>query len=298
MSEKFDARMREWREQIDSCIGRMIDTSEYPAEFKEILNYACFPGGKRLRPILFLEWHDLFGPPGVNALNYACGLELLHCYSLIHDDMPCIDNDDMRRGKPSVHKEYGEGKALLAGDALLDMAYNVMFDASCYEKRCKPSVCFNLSGDKGIIHGQYLDLYGKCDTIEELIEIYRRKTASLISAACAMGYVFSQDYDFDDRINVMLGSIINNDRDGRLNLISGAYKFGEEFGVGFQIYDDLSEYIAGEKFDGTSIMRFLDLDSAKAMLNRFLNQAMSELDRGYAGDTSYLKELVEKFVIL
>ena len=105
MSKNFDTRMMEWREQIDKCLFKIIAGSSYPAEFKSILDYEVFPGGKRLRPILFLEWHSLYAPPDESALLFACGLELMHAYSLIHDDMPCMDNDDMRRGKPSVHKE-------------------------------------------------------------------------------------------------------------------------------------------------------------------------------------------------
>ena len=97
MSVRFDTRMHEWREQIDANLKKAIELSAYPSDFKDILDYAVFPGGKRLRPILFLEWHSLFAPPGEAALDFACGLELMHCFSLIHDDMPCIDNEDMSR---------------------------------------------------------------------------------------------------------------------------------------------------------------------------------------------------------
>lgn len=307
MSEKFDARMHEWREQIDNFLKRIISTSNYPTEFREILEYSLFPGGKRLRPILFLEWHSLFAPPDESALLYACALELMHNFSLIHDDMPCVDNDDMRRGKPTVHKKYGEGKALLAGDALLDMAYYCMSDACCYRKNFKPSACFSLRGDKGIIHGQYLDLYSDCKTLDDLIGVYKKKTGSLITSACATGYLFAQDYDFNDHLNVLIGGItddlgldgiVDADLDERTKLIEGVYKFGEAFGIAFQLYDDLSEYIAGEKSDSARVTDFMELDKAKALLNRYLNSAAGQLDRGYNGDTSFLRELIEKFVIV
>ncbi len=300
MSEKFDLRLTEWKEQIDSYLMRAVDESEYPSEFKEILRYAMFPGGKRLRPILFLEWHSMYAQPDESAMMYACGLEMMHNYSLIHDDMPCMDNDDLRRGNPTVHKKYGEAKALLAGDALLDMAYNAMFDASAALGDYKPMKLFNLSGDLGIIHGQYLDLYGECKNIHDLIGIYDKKTASLISGACLAGYTFRQKVDIKDILSAILGDFLGFEKDGseELKRIAAVKRFGTAFGVGFQLYDDISEYIAGEKSDGTSILDFLELDAAKQLLNDYLNIAAGSLSEDFSGDSSFLRELVEKFIIV
>ncbi len=308
MSVKFDARMREWREQIDANLKKYIEMSAYPSELKEIIEYAVFPGGKRLRPILFLEWHSLFAPPSVAALDFACGLELMHCFSLVHDDMPCLDNDDMRRGQPTVHKKYGEGKALLAGDALLDMSYNCLIGACCKAENCDPFFFHKLCGENGIIHGEYLDVYEKFNTLDELLSMYKRKTAAIIEAACSVGYLFSQKVDIDSLVSAvkcdggnLMENIVTALSDTRRDtaiLLGGAIRFGESFGIAFQIYDDLSEYIAGEKSDGTTVMDFLDLDAAKKLLNRFLNDAASALDADYGGSTEYLRELVEKFVIL
>lgn len=307
MSSKFSARMQEWREQIDLNLKKAIELSDYPSEFKDILDYAVFPGGKRLRPILFLEWHSLYAPPSESALDFACGLELMHCFSLIHDDMPCMDNDDYRRGKLTVHKKYGEGKALLAGDALLDMAYNIMINACHHAGNIDPFFFFKLCGENGIIHGQYLDLYGKSRSLEELIQVYKRKTAALIEAACTVGYVFAQKFDLNSLVPVTfengkpiveLTDGLDDESRNSAVLIGGAVRFGEAFGVAFQVYDDVSEYIAGEKSDGTTVMDYVNLDEAKKLLNNYLNDAISVLDGSYAGDTSYLRELTEKFVIL
>ncbi|MCH5162995.1 MAG: polyprenyl synthetase family protein [Clostridiales bacterium] len=308
MSVKFDARMREWREQIDANLKKTIELSAYPADFREVLDYAVFPGGKRLRPILFLEWHSLFAPPGQAALDFACGLELMHCFSLIHDDMPCIDNDDMRRGKPTVHKKYGEGKALLAGDALLDMAYNCMMNACFAAGNGNPFYFYRLCGENGIIHGEYLDVYGKCRSIEDLISMYKKKTGAIIECACAVGYLFAQKFDVKSILPVtwlengkpLIEYIEGMTDDERTNvkLIGGALRFGESFGIAFQLYDDLSEYVAGEKSDGTTVMDYIDLDEAKKLLNHYLNGAISVLDSGYNGNTEYLRELTEKFVIV
>lgn len=300
MSEKFDLRLSEWKEQIDSYLLKTVDESSYPDDFKEILKYALFPGGKRLRPILFLEWHSMFAQPDENALWFACGIEMMHSYSLIHDDMPCMDNDDFRRGKPSVHKKFGEAKALLAGDALLDMAYNAMYDASAACGDYKPMKLFSLSGDRGIIHGQYLDLYAECKNVNELIDIYDKKTASLIMGSCLAGYTFRKKLDANDVLSAIIDDIFGIEKDGseELRRIGAVKRFGKSFGIAFQLYDDISEYIAGEKPDGTSVLDFLKLDEAKELLNNYLNVATAALSEGFSGDSSFLRELVEKFIIV
>ena len=299
MSEKFDLRLAEWKEQIDSYLLKCVDSSDYPDEFKEILKYALFPGGKRLRPILFLEWHSMYAQPDENALWFACGIELMHSYSLIHDDMPCMDNDDFRRGKPSVHKQYGEAKALLAGDALLDMAYNAMIDASIAVGDVKSMKLFRFNGDGGIIHGQYLDLYKTCKDANDLIAIYKKKTASLIMGACFSGYTFRQKLDGDGIPTVDTDDIIdvNTDAPSKLQLIRSCKIFGNMFGIAFQLYDDISEYLAGEKSDGTNILDFVDIELAKEILHDYLNNATSALS-SFDCDTSFLRELVEKFIIV
>ncbi len=307
MSVNFDTRMREWREQIDQNLKNIISLTAYAAPFKEILEYAVFPGGKRLRPILFLEWHGMYAPPSQAALDFACGIELMHSYSLIHDDMPCMDNDDYRRGKPSVHKAYGEDKALLAGDALLDLSYNCMINACFNAGNCNPFFFTGISGDNGIINGQYLDLHAECRGIDDLLRIYKYKTASLIEAACTEGYLFAQKFDVRKLVPVSWGDngrlyveyiegMTEEDR-RKAELFGGVCKFGETFGIAFQLYDDISEYISGEKSDGTTVMDYLDLDQAKKLLNRYLNEALSALGN-YGDETSTLKELVEKFVIV
>lgn len=308
MGVDLDARLSEWREQIDKTLEDIIRLSAYPSEFKKILEYAVFPGGKRLRPVLFLEWHSVFAPPSEAALEFACAIELMHCFSLIHDDMPCIDNDDMRRGKPTVHKAFGEGKALLAGDALLDLSYNEMINACISAGNLNPLFFFKLNGDNGIIHGQYLDLYAEITSLDGLLAMYKRKTGALIEAACSVGYMFSQKVDakeffapvaWQDGRSPIVGVTdgLDEGQRSRAAKIGGAMRFGELFGTAFQIYDDVSEYIAGEPSDGTTVMDYLNLDEAKKLLNKYLDEAIAALGIEYDGDTSYLRALVEKFVI-
>ncbi len=311
-SERSDARIRDWLNQIDARLKTIIDKTDYTDEFKAILEYALFPGGKRLRPILFLEWYGLYAPPNDDALDFACGIELMHSYSLIHDDMPCMDNDDIRRGKPTVHKRYGECNALLAGDALLNLAYRTMI-ASAGDVRLGLEVVSELAGGSGLIGGQYLDLNTKPATLEELVEMYIMKTGALIYIACTCGYMFAHRGEFDNAgeyygemrsylkerrkyVNYP-GGIVGSNGGEPPSEFGAVRRFGYAFGVAFQIYDDISEYIGGEGIGNPSILRFLELDEAKQLLNSLLDYALGGLSV-IDGDTSHLSELARKLVIV
>ncbi len=306
MNDALSTRLSEWTEQIDSRLKELVEKSIYPDEFKEILNYALFPGGKRLRPILLLEWHSLFAPPDDEAITYACGLELVHSYSLVHDDMPCMDDDDVRRGKPAVHKKYGEAKALLAGDALMDLGYRAMYKPTA-DGRTSPLLLFAAHcGDYGLIHGQYLDLFCDIKSPDGLLEMYEKKTGGLIAMACMSGYALGKNMSYADGDRV-LDRLCENIWGGKPNITDGdennvlgefvaATKFAAEFGRAFQLYDDISEYIAGEGIADTSIMNFMELDAAKQFLNVKLNNAARALE-DVDGKTEYLLALLEKFVI-
>ena len=301
-TDEFNRYTDGYREQIDAELKRIISELNYSAEFKEILDYALFPGGKRLRPILMLEWHNLFAPADSYALRYACGLEILHAYSLIHDDMPCMDNDDYRRGKLTVHKKYGEGKALLAGDALLDLAYRILAMPTPNSEASAFAMLNEMCGDCGLIHGQYCDLYGKIDNISDLLEMYKHKTGALIKLCCISGYVLGNNLDYKNCKSI-LDSLANGSANRDMeedNLLLGyvlAGGFGEAFGTAFQLYDDISEYIGGEKISATSVMNYVDLDWAKRLLNTELNDAAKSLD-AVRGNSEYLREFLNKFIII
>ena len=293
-----------YKEQIDAELKKIIGELNYSEQFKEVLDYALFSGGKRLRPILMLEWHNLFSPADNYALRYACGLEILHTYSLIHDDMPCMDNDELRRGKPTVHKKYGEGVALLAGDALLDLAYRIL-SMPTPELEVGPFCMFKeLCGDMGLIQGQYSDLYGKIDNIDDLLVMNRHKTGALIKLACISGFALGNNLDYKTCKKIF--EMPPQDLSEAEQAISGdgillnyvlASGYGDAFGTAFQLYDDISEYIDGEKISTTSIMNYADLDEAKKMLNTLLNDAADSLEP-IARDTSFLRELLNRFIII
>ena len=166
-----------WRKAIDERLRGILRVCRYPRDLVEVIEYSLFPSGKRLRPILFLAWHDTVCPPTDAAVSFACGIELYHTFTLIHDDMPCLDNDDFRRGKPSNHKAYGEGQAILAGDALLNEAYRLCF-SECYKGKsyidAAVLICEN-AGVAGMIAGQSADLYEQGRNEDIFCAIRRRQ---------------------------------------------------------------------------------------------------------------------------
>lgn len=192
----------------------------------EAMRYACDGGGKRLRPVLVLEFCRVCGGDPEKALPYACALEMIHSYSLVHDDLPCMDNSPLRRGKPSVHAAYGETMALLAGDALLNRAFETVLSPAAREgvlAEAAAAASYELASAAGIfgmIGGQTMDL--RCEGLvvgmDTLVKLQAGKTAALIVAACRMG--------------ALLGG-------ADAPKLEAAGRFGYEIGLCFQIVDDI-----------------------------------------------------------
>jgi len=184
--------------------------------------YSLLAEGKRLRPILFLEFVKMFGGNEELAMPYACALEMIHSYSLIHDDLPCMDNDEYRRGKLTNHMVYGEAMALLAGDALLNRAYEVMLRASHGEKGSIDAMyCIaKYAGIEGMVAGQVIDLeYEGTDINDDILfDMYSKKTCGLIKAACEGGALFAN---------------------AAPQQVLAAREFAENLGIAFQIIDDI-----------------------------------------------------------
>ncbi|MFR5877042.1 MAG: polyprenyl synthetase family protein [Eubacterium sp.] len=200
------------------------------------MKYSLSNGGKRLRPILVLEFCRICGGNIRDALPFACAIEYIHTYSLIHDDLPCMDDDDLRRGSPSCHKMYGEATALLAGDALLTHAFEIISSAELSDSQISSAVCLlaQNSGVGGMIGGQVLDLkYEKQDpSISELLTVHKLKTGALISAACLLGCIAAGASE---------------------EQIAAASKYAYNIGIAFQIKDDLLDVFGDEKKLGKPI---------------------------------------------
>ncbi|HMM05864.1 MAG TPA: polyprenyl synthetase family protein [Clostridiales bacterium] len=253
---------------------------------REAMSYTLGNGGKRLRPSLFLLTADLYGKDSENLLPFAAGLEMIHTYSLIHDDLPAMDNDAYRRGKPTNHKVYGEGQAILAGDALLSEAFYLM--ASLKETEPAERVLDALryvadyAGLGGMVYGQSLDLLGegKMLTVDALKEIHFYKTGALLSLAFVCGAV--------------LGGAPQKD----VEALDG---FGRSLGLAFQITDDILDHegtfaelgkpIGSDEVNGKSTyISLLGLAGARAAGKQAVAEAIGEI-ASLSVDSTVLRDL-------
>lgn len=240
-------------------------------KFIDSMNYSLLSGGKRIRPVLALEFGRLCGLEPEKNLNAACALEMLHTYSLIHDDLPCMDNDDLRRGKPTNHKVFGEWNAVLAGDALQAEAFHLIAMAD-YSPQIKSACLLILSeaaGVDGICGGQYMDLSsnGIILDFESLKSLNARKTGALFRASCMMGAASAGASD---------------------KAVTIAGLFGSYIGAAFQIRDDILDALGNESVFGKPIGS--DLKEGKNTFMSLLGE--NECSRMVQEYTDAAKQLV------
>ena len=239
----------------------------------EAQKYGLLGGGKRIRAFLVLEICRLFGGEVNKAIPYACAVEMIHASSLIHDDMPCMDNDDMRRGKPATHKAFGETLALISGDAMLVKAFEVAitnpnFDASINANAVR--ILAESTGDQGMLAGQAIDTVGEVKKLDfdTLLRLHKLKTGRLISASVKLGCL-AAGVDFEDEKYM------------------AALKYAKNIGLAFQIIDDILDYQEG-KIELNSFLSFMSLDEAKAYANELTKSGIEDILRY---DDSTLVEL-------
>lgn len=224
-------------EYTDADYGELIDSQKY----------SLLGGGKRIRAFLVMEFCRLFGGEERAAIPYACAVEMVHAYSLVHDDLPCMDNDDMRRGKPSNHKAYGEALALLAGDSLLTKAFwalstNSNCSSSANAKAVEILSC--AAGCDGMIGGQTIDIKAEKSKLDfdTLLRLHSLKTGKLICASAMLGCVAA--------------GVCDGER------FDSAKAYAEKIGLAFQIVDDILDYENGER-GVNSFLSFMSLEEAK-----------------------------------
>lgn len=273
---------------IENKLNELLSESgERYSSAVNAMRYSLLSGGKRIRPILLLEFYSLFGGRAEGALNFAAAIEMIHTYSLIHDDLPCMDNDDMRRGRPSCHKAFGYDTALLAGDALLTHAFFAAANAADIppERVSRAiSVLAQKAGIYGMVGGQVMDLDFEKNGAngEELTAMYIKKTSCLLEAAAMCGAVLAGADE---------------------ETVKKAEEYAENLGLAFQITDDILDCTADEKTLGkpigsdkkngkTTFVSLLGLDGAKQKA-ALLTKKAEDILNGFSGDTSYLKELTE-----
>lgn len=241
MKKKLEDRIRIIDSSLDELVP-IVDNPQY--EIYEAMRYSLMAGGKRLRPILMLEVAKLFGKDWEDVKEFACALEMIHTYSLIHDDLPAMDNDDLRRGMPTNHIKFGESTAILAGDALLNKAFEVALtathlDSATLVKAMK--ILSHSSGTEGMIGGQVVDIAseGKEISIETLKYIHSLKTGAIIRSAC------------------ILGAVISGANENEINLIDS---FATNLGIAFQIRDDILDVTGTAEELGKPIGSDVDLN--------------------------------------
>lgn len=225
-------------EELLNILTKDQDAS-YPV-LCEAMRYSLLSGGKRIRPFLVSAFAELFGGNHAHAVQLGCALEMIHTYSLIHDDLPCMDNDDLRRGRPTSHKVFGEATATLTGDALLTMAFDVASHPAAVPSKLGYAAVRLLSlaaGKAGMIGGQMIDMRGETEPLdfETLLEMHAKKTGALIEAACLLGCFCAGIFDKND------------DR------YRAAIFYAHGIGLAFQIVDDCLDAVGDEAALGKSV---------------------------------------------
>ncbi len=282
----FEDRSREYREYIERYMGNFYaqSKSEPQKPLFEAMEYSLLAGGKRLRPIFAMEFCRMCGADWKKAAPFAAAVEMIHTYSLIHDDLPAMDNDDFRRGRPTNHKVYGETMAILAGDALLTDAFTVASMAEVKDLqslRDAIGVLSECAGSLGMVGGQVLDIMSEQRELneQEVLDIQSRKTGCLIRAACALGAIAggASDEQFD-----------------------AACQFAAALGLAFQIRDDMLDVIGTQEEMGKGVgtdetkntfVRLYGLEKCEELVQKYTNYALEALN--VFSDTEYITALAK-----
>lgn len=282
----IDMILKEYQAKINARLDILVsENGQLYDNVSKAARYSLLSGGKRIRPILLLEFYKLCGGNDDCAYNFACALEMIHTYSLIHDDLPCMDDDDFRRGRPSCHKEYGEALALLAGDALLTEAFGAaaktlgipaerVMKALAYMSSC--------AGINGMVGGQVIDMKGTENQPDITKDMYRLKTGALIKAAAVCGCILAGACE---------------------ELESAAASYAENIGLAFQIIDDIldaegDEQLLGkpvgsdDKNDKNTLVSQLGIEKCRELAADYTAKAVSALHT-FEGDKSTLTALTD-----
>ena len=280
--------MSEMLERIEEALESYLPEGDgYINTVVEAMRYSLMSGGKRVRPVLTIEFAKLCGGTEEAAMPFACAVEMIHASSLIHDDLPCMDDDDLRRGKPTNHKVFGEAAAVLAGDALLTHAFDTVLckkavELNSYEKCVKAGkILSHCVGAEGMIGGQIIDLESenRAVDIERLRVMDKKKTGALIKAACLMGCISA---GADEK------------------KLAAASVYAENIGITFQIVDDILDVVSDEETLGKPIgsdqennkstyVSLLGLDECRRISSALTEEAIASLSQ-FEGDTAELKK--------
>ncbi|HHV26213.1 polyprenyl synthetase family protein [Anaerosalibacter bizertensis] len=270
------------KEVIDDELNRIfVNKTGYQEKIFQAMKYSLFTGGKRIRPILLLKSCEMISGSYDEAIPFALALEMIHTYSLIHDDLPSMDDDDFRRGKPTNHKIFGEAIAILSGDGLLNLAYEIMIENTIlFSKNREDYYKFLLaskeiskaSGIDGMIGGQVVDILSDSESIDslELEFMYRCKTAALIEAAVVSGGIIGGANEIE---------------------IDNLRKYGRCIGLGYQIRDDILDIDEDRAINKTTYLSFNSLETAKEKVEYLSKEAKLSLEIFKDNNITFLEEI-------
>jgi len=281
IAEAVEAALDDLLEPAEGALGRVIDA----------MRYSALGGGKRLRPYLLIAAADMFGTPRDRSLRAGAAVEMIHCYSLIHDDLPAMDDSDMRRGRPSNHKQFDEATAILAGDALLTLAFEALAGHETHPKaEVRAALALELaraSGARGMVGGQMLDIEAETKPLdlEAVKHLQALKTGALIRCACISGG--------------LIGEASADD-------VAALARYAQNLGLAFQIVDDLLDALGDEaalgkpvgqdaQMDKATFVKLLGPDKARGEAERLVSGAEAALDR--FGDRADALRDVARFVL-
>ena len=282
----YKTLLKEYQQFIESYMDKSC--FRYPTEPQqrlfESMRYSLLAGGKRLRPVFVFDFCRMCGKEWEAAAPFAAAVEMIHTYSLIHDDLPCMDNDDYRRGKPTNHKVYGEAIAVLAGDGLLTAAFSYLCNAPYDSDRRIRAVQLlsQYAGELGMVGGQVLDMESETRqcTKQEVIDIQSRKTGALICAACALG--------------VLAGG-------GTAEQMDAAITFAKHLGLAFQIRDDMLDVIGNAAELGKAVgvdaqkntfVQLYGIEKCDELVKEHTQKAISALE--IFADNGFMKNLAQE----
>ncbi|MEM6536516.1 MAG: polyprenyl synthetase family protein [Pseudomonadota bacterium] len=248
MASEFRTEINDIAEVVSTALDEFLEEAEGPlGRVVAAMRHSALAGGKRLRPFLTIAAADIFDCHRDRSIRVGCALEMIHCYSLIHDDLPSMDDADTRRGKPSVHKAYDEATAILAGDALLTQAFEVLADEATHpdpDVRCRLIRDVSIaSGKDGMVGGQMIDIYAeqKDFDLEAIEQLQSLKTGALIKASTVCG-------------GIVGGASVDD--------ISALSAYAEDLGLAFQIVDDLLDAFGSAEDLGKPVGQDVDMDKA------------------------------------
>ena len=244
----FQSRIKETANLVEVALDGFLPTSDGPlGRVADAMRHGALDGGKRLRPFLLIAAGDIFDCPRERSVRAGCAVEMIHCYSLVHDDLPAMDDSDLRRGRPSVHKAFDDATAILAGDALLTQAFEILAEAETHpDAEVRTRLALELaraSGKAGMVGGQMIDIYAEQKSFDmpAIEELQRLKTGALI------------------RVSAVSGGIIGEASKEECNALSD---FAEDLGLSFQIVDDLLDAFGDADALGKPVGQDTDMDKA------------------------------------